>query len=48
MFDAGLFGATQALTVIEYILRIFAYIAFIGVSFKGAQALTIYIRKNMK
>jgi hypothetical protein len=42
----GILGAISSIGIIEYILRILAYIAIISVSFKGIQALNIYINKN--
>jgi hypothetical protein len=42
----GLLGNVNAINIIESILRIFSYVAFIGLSFKAVQALNIYINKN--
>ena len=44
----GIFGAMSAINVIESLLRILAYIAFISVAFKAAQALNVYINKNLR
>jgi hypothetical protein len=45
---SGIFGAISSIAIIEYILRMLFYIAIIGVSFKGVQALNVYINKNSK
>jgi hypothetical protein len=44
----GLFGSIGFISIIEYTLRIMAYIAIISVSFKGIQALNTYINNNSK
>lgn len=45
---AGMFGTIGAISIIESILHIFTYIAFICLSFKGVQALNIYINRNSR
>ncbi|MGV8984458.1 hypothetical protein [Clostridium sp.] len=44
----NLFGAIGSISIIGLILRTMTYIAVISVSFKGIQALNIYINKNSK
>ena len=39
---------TSGISLVESLLRIFALLAFIGIAYKGVQALNIYINKNSK
>ena len=42
------FTATSVIVVLEPVLRIFAYIAFIFLCYKGIEALNVYINKNKR
>ena len=44
----GTFNAMNFITIVEYMFRIMAYIAFISVAFKAIQALNIYMYKNSR
>ena len=44
----GVYGAISFITIIESALRILTYLAVISVSFKGIQALNVYINKNSR
>jgi hypothetical protein len=43
-----IFNFIGAINIIEIILRLLAYVAFICLAFKGVQALNIYINKNSR